>query len=107
VKKKWLILPVCAGLALMALVVWLGAEDARQAALLDAREREAEIRFARATDRFKCLVGDGAPAEEVRQADLEVYRAWGEQEMLIDKQEQRWQSWPARLLREVRRRTGW
>jgi hypothetical protein len=107
VRKKWLIVALGAGLAMVALLVWLGVEDARQAALLDAREREAEIRFARATDRLKCLVGDGAPAEEVRQADLEVYRAWGEQEMLINKQEQRWQSWHARLLAEVRRRTGW
>jgi hypothetical protein len=107
VRKKWLILALGAALAVVAILVWLGAEDARQAALLDAREREAEIRVARAFARVKVLAIDGAPAEEVGQADLEARRALAELAPLRAEQARRQESWHARLLREARRRTGW
>jgi hypothetical protein len=107
VKRKWLILTLCAALAVAALLIWLAVEDARQAALLDASEREAELRAGRAFARVQVLTRDGAPAEEVRQAELEWHRAAGEFSMLHQEQARRSQPWHARLRDEVRRRTGW
>ena len=109
-RRKWFILPLGAALAtlaVVALLVWLAAEDARQAALLDARVREAQERAWQASVRASQLDQDGAPAEEVRQAGVERQRALTELlEALIEKAE-RQQSWHVRLRREVRRRTGW
>jgi hypothetical protein len=112
VRRKWLILPLGAALAALAVVaflVWLGVEDARQAALLDARVREADFRVMQAHDRYGRLRQDKAPAEEVRQAEREWVGAENELVHLRFEREQRQrqQSWHARLLREVRRRTGW
>jgi hypothetical protein len=109
VRKKWLILALCATLAVVVFLVWSAAEDARQAALLDARVRQAEDRVTQAHDRFGRLYQDKAPAEEVHQAEREW--VWAEHELvhlrIERKQRQQEASWHARLLREVRRRAGW
>jgi hypothetical protein len=58
VRRKWLILPACAGLAalaMVALLAWFAAEDARQAALLAARVREARGRAEYALDQINQL----------------------------------------------------
>jgi hypothetical protein len=85
--------------------------NARQEALLGARLLEADSRARQTFDRVDQLRQDGAPAEEVHQAELEYQRAAVELLALrveIDIERRRWQdSWHARLLREVRRRTGW
>jgi hypothetical protein len=110
VRRKWLILPLGAALATLAVVAflaWLAAEDARQAALLEAREREAKDRMEQALARDRRLRGEGAPTEEVLRADWEAGEAWEELLTLRDEQARRKQSWPARLRQEVRRRTGW
>jgi hypothetical protein len=115
VTKKWLILAVCAGLAtlaVVALLVWCVAEDARQAALLDARVREADFRAMQAFDRvIVCRRwysrAHTTSAEEVHQAELEYQRASTELDSLKVERARRQQSWHARLLHEVRRRTGW
>jgi hypothetical protein len=105
--RKWLhTLALIVGLGL-TLVVGLGVEDARQAAWLDAREEEAADRFVRALSRQNWLDHHGAPAEEVRPADLEVGQASRDFKVLWAEQERRNNSWHARLFREVRRRTGW
>jgi hypothetical protein len=57
VKRKWLVLPVCAApaaVAVVALLGWFAAENARQAAE-DARVRDAENRVNQAIDRAKRL----------------------------------------------------
>jgi hypothetical protein len=105
--RKWLILPVCAGPALVALLVWSGVEDARQGALLDARIEEAEARVRRLEDRKHAILLDGAPAGEVAPAYIDEVRARAELATLRQEQERRRQPWHARLVREIRRRTGW
>jgi hypothetical protein len=110
VRKQWLILPLGAAvatLAVVALLVWLGAEDARQAALLDDRIEQEYARVNDLEDRELRLVTEGAPAEEVRQAARAIEEA--EQDLVALQKERirRHQTWHARLLREVRRRTGW
>jgi hypothetical protein len=106
--KKWpLILALCAGLALLALLVWLAVDDARQAALLDARIRQVQERALQASARVNQLPQDGAPAEEVLPPFEERQRALTELLELHVEQAERRQSWHARLLAEVRRRTGW
>jgi hypothetical protein len=117
VKKKWLILPLGAALAVAALLVWLWVDDARQAprraALLDARLREAEARAAQARARSIRLGElardgeDGEPEkeidEEIRQAGQEYLRAQKDQIVLRAQQK----PWHVRLRQEVRRRAGW
>jgi hypothetical protein len=110
VRRKWLVLPLGAALAtlaVVALLVWFAAEDARQAALLDARIREAQERASQASVRVNQLDQDGAPAEELLQAVLERQQALEVATRLFYEQAQRQQSWHARLRQEVRRRTGW
>jgi hypothetical protein len=110
VRKKWLTLPLgtaLATLAVVALLVWLAAEDAHQAALLDARVRAAEDRVAQTSRRSRQLVRDGAPEEEVVQACQEDIEALQEMKTLRTERWCRQQSWHARLAREARRRTGW
>jgi hypothetical protein len=107
VRKKWLILTLGAGRALVALLVGLAAEDARQAALLDDRIEQGYARVDKLADRQLRLVTEGAPAEEVHQAALAIEEA---EQDLLDLQKERHrrrQTWHARLLREARRRTGW
>jgi hypothetical protein len=101
-----LILAVCVGLGLVV-VVWLGVDDARQTALLDARVQHARIRALGLQGRWERLMQDGAPEEEVVQAARDADRAWEEAEPLCEEQREREKSWPARLRWEVRRRTGW
>jgi hypothetical protein len=99
-----------ATLAVVALLAWCVAEDARQAALLDARVREAEGRVRQALDQEERLrqvvkqgiILDGAQAEEVRQAELEYQRAGTELVLLRTEQRQRQRTWRARLCQEVR-----
>jgi hypothetical protein len=115
--QKWLVLTLVAALAtlaVVALLVWCVAKDARQAALLDARVQQAEDRVTQARDRYGRLRQDKAPAEEVRQAEREWVGAEAELDLLRFEREQRrreeerrHQSWPARLRQEVKRRTGW
>jgi hypothetical protein len=110
VKKKWLVLPLGAALAtlaVVALLVGFAAEDARQAALLDARVRDAEERYMQTSDHTGGLHQNGAPLEELYQADWEEHEARMRLQALLDERDQRQQSWHARLRREVRRRTGW
>jgi hypothetical protein len=95
---------VLATLAVVALLVWFAAEDARQADLLDARIQEAKFQDSQALDRVKVLINDGAPVEEVRQAELERSQAVEELLLLYAEQARRQQSWPALLREEVRRR---
>jgi hypothetical protein len=103
--RKWLlILAVCVGLGLI-LLVRLAAEDARQAALLDARVREAENRFW--MSHVVRRASDGATAEELRHDQQEALEAMDEYFALRAEQAQRQQSWHARLRWEVKRRTGW
>jgi hypothetical protein len=87
-------------------VVWLAAEDARQAALLDAREQEVTDRLMQALSRQDRLDQDGEPTEEVRRANGEVQQASRELTSLWAEQAWRREPWHARLIREVRRRTG-
>jgi hypothetical protein len=78
VRKKWLVLPliaVLATLAVAAFLAWCVAEDARQAALLDARVRGAWERAVQASDRAGRLRQDKAPAEEVQQSEREWLEA--------------------------------
>jgi hypothetical protein len=110
VRRKWFILPLgtaLATLAVVALLVWLAAEDAHQAALLDARIRAAEDRVARTSRRSRQLVRDGAPEEEVVQACQEDIEALQEMKTLRTERWRRRQTLPARLLAEIHRRTGW
>jgi uncharacterized protein YdbL (DUF1318 family) len=107
VQRKWLILALCAGLALVALLVWLGVEDARQAALLEARTKQGHGRVGELAERYYRLVREGAPSDEVYQAVLAIEEAQQDLEVLETERYRRQQSWHARLLREVRRRTGW
>jgi hypothetical protein len=124
VKKKWLVLPLGAALAILAVVAllgWFAAEDARQEALLDARIRDAKERGERAfdreeraLDRFNRLVRDGAPAEEVGQARADIVAAHEEGQAArqefqaaLEEKLQRLDPWPAAVRYEVRRRTGW
>jgi hypothetical protein len=105
VKRKWLLtLAACVGLGL-ALVVGLGAGDAWQAARLEARTRDAEERVRQTSDRSHRLHQNGAPLEELFQADQEDREARMRLQAL--REEQPWGSWRDRLPREVRRRTGW
>jgi hypothetical protein len=105
--KKWLLLlAAVVGLGTM-LVAWFAVEDARQVELLNAREVEADMRAEQAFDRAERLVQDGAPAGEIRQADVERERALAESALLRLELGQRQLSWYARLRAEVRRRTGW
>jgi hypothetical protein len=103
--RKWLLTAaVCVGLGL-ALVVGLGVGDAWQAARLEARTRDAEERLRQTSDRSYRLHHNGAPLEELFQADQEEREARVRLQALREKQP--WESWHAGLLREVRRRTGW
>ena len=109
-RKKWLILPACAtlaALAVVALLVRFAAEDARQAALLDARVQDAENRFEGTLRRELRLFQDGAPAEQTRQAYRDANEACKELDRLRTEQWRRRQTWHARLRGEVKRRTGW
>jgi hypothetical protein len=102
--KKWLlIMALCFGLGLV-LVVGFAAEDARQAGLLDTRIEQGCTRVEELEDRQLRLVTEGAPADEVNQAARAVAEA---EKDLVALDKERRQSWHARLLREVRRRTGW
>jgi hypothetical protein len=92
---------------MVALLAWFAAEDARQAALLDARVGEARERAEQALDLMNQLEQNRAPAAEVRRADEEYREALTEIKSLSVERARRQQSWPARLLREARRRTGW
>jgi hypothetical protein len=105
--RKWLILPVCAGLAVVALLVWSGVEDARQAALLDARFQHAQSRALNLDGRLERLRQDRAPAWEVEEAERDSHEAWKEAVTLAREEWRREESWHARLLAEVQRRTGW
>jgi uncharacterized protein HemX len=105
--RKWLLaLAVCVGLGLVV-VVWLAAEDARQADLLDDRIEQGYARVDELEDRELRLVTEGAPAEEVHQAALAIEEAQQDLAALQKERHRRRQTWHARLLREARRRTGW
>jgi hypothetical protein len=104
--RKWLVLPLCAGLAVVALLVWFTVDDARQAALLNARVRDAENRFEETLRRELRLFQDGAPVEQTTQAYREANEACKELDRLRTEQWRRRQTWHARLLDEARRRTG-
>jgi hypothetical protein len=106
VRRKWLILALCVVLGLVV-VVWFAVQDARQAALLDARARDAENRVEQTLRRERRLIRDGAPSDQIMQAHLEEQDAWKELDRLRTEQSRRRQTWHARLLGEVRRRTGW
>jgi hypothetical protein len=107
VRKKWLILALVGAFAAVALLVWLGVQDARQEALLDSRVREAENRFEETLRRELRLFQDGAPVEQTTPAYREANEVCKELDTLRTEQWRRGQSWPARLRQEVRRRTGW
>src|SRR5262249_4493734 len=107
VKRKWLILTLGAALAAAALLVWLGVEDARQATLLEIQKLQAVSRGLRAETQLERLTRDGATEEEVAESAQEADEAWADVERLSREQARRQQSWHARLVREVRRRTGW
>jgi hypothetical protein len=105
--RKWLFtLAVCVGLGL-ALAAWLGVEDSRRATLLEIQTLHAANRALRAETRQERLARDGAPEEEVREAVQETDEAWAEYAGLNRERARRQQSWHARLVREVKRRTGW
>jgi hypothetical protein len=109
VRKKWLILPliaVLATLAVVAFLAWSAAQDARQEALLDARYHEAEARVQLTESRMHRLAQGGAPREEVMQAGQENTKAWKELGALRSERARRAAPWYARLRQEVRRRTG-
>jgi hypothetical protein len=123
--RKWLLLLAVVIGCGTALVVWFAVEGARQAADLDARWRQAVDR----RDRARAQLGracrhdgrtplkpwrlatddpdDGAPAEEIRQAQLDLGQALEELNSLQIEWYRRQQRWPARLRAEVRRRAGW
>jgi cell division septum initiation protein DivIVA len=107
VKKKWLVLAPCAALAVVATLVSLGVEDARQADLLEIQRLQAASRALRAEARQERLARDGATEEEFRQPVQEADEAWADVERLSREQLRRRNTWHARLLSEVRRRTGW
>jgi hypothetical protein len=104
VRRKWLL--VLAGVFGLgtAVIVWLGVGDARQAALLDARVREAEGRAHGAEERERSLLRGGAPAEEVAQAHAEERQAQAEVETLMRERRRLEVSSGAHLLRKV---FGW
>jgi hypothetical protein len=104
--RKWLILPLGAALALVALLVWLAAEDARQAALLDTRILEARDRYWMLRVRELDLNMDGA-YRRAGEVGLERIKAQVEFETLETERRQRQNSWPARLRGEVRRWLVW
>jgi hypothetical protein len=118
----------------MALLGWFVAEDARQAALHDARYRQNKARLERARARLSqacrhdgltplqrwrlCEQTPGlatddpdesAAVKETRQAQLELRQASEEENSLYQECCRRYQRqyWPAHLRQEVRRRTGW
>jgi len=90
VRKKWLILPLGAALAVVVFLAWCVAEDARQEAIPRARVLAAHdrwnravyrfylarVRCVRARDRVDQLTQDGAPADDILQAraDFEAAR---------------------------------
>jgi hypothetical protein len=94
-------------LAVVTLLVWFAAEDARQAALLDARVQAAEVRVYQTESRMFRLIQDGAPVEEVVQAYQENKEAWEELRALRGERYWRRRPWHRRVLGEVRFRTGW
>ena len=101
--RKWLILALCAGIAVAALLVWFAVQDARQAAAFDARIREAESRSLRLQGRLERLGRDGAPEGEMAQAAGDRDEARQEVETLHREQRRREESWPACLFYETRR----
>jgi hypothetical protein len=110
VRRKWLILPLGTGLAALAvaaLLVWLGVEDARQANLLEIQRLHAANRALRAEARQERFIRDETTDEELGQAVQEADQAWAEVERLSREQARRQQSWPSRLVRAVRHHTGW
>jgi hypothetical protein len=140
VRRKWFVLPVFAALAtlaVVALLVWLGVEDARwaarQEALLDARIRDArsrvyqagqrharasaqrdeELRNLRAEiqrnedDKERAIRAYGKATEDVARAGQDYVRAEEEERRLVGERRRRQNSWPALLRKEIRRRTGW
>ena len=105
--RKWLLmLALVVGLG-TAVIVWLGVEDAWQAALLDARVRAASDRYEMLLHSEFALGSYGAPRNEVTQAHIERVEAGAEALALRDEQLRREESWHARLGSEIRRRTGW
>jgi hypothetical protein len=106
--RKWLLaLPLCVGLALVALLVWFGVEDAGQAALLDAREQEASARLDDLKARARQVVRAGAPEDDLTQTRVLIQETRLELEAIRVEQERRRRSWDRRLLWEIRRRVGW
>src|SRR5262249_48278856 len=85
--------------AVVAFLVWLGVQD--------ARVREARSQLRQAHHQEEKLRQDGAPAEEVQQATREYQWAGEDLKWLYAERDLRQDSWHARPLREVRRRTGW
>jgi hypothetical protein len=94
---------LCAGLALVALLIAIGTEVARRPSL-DARLKEAHSRVRESRDRFWQLVVEDAPKGDLEQAGQDLAKAEKEEK---DLEIQRMYSWHARLRREVRRRTSW
>jgi hypothetical protein len=102
--RKWFLLALCAGLAVAALLVWFAAEGARQAALLRSQMRQAMGRVIETDDRLYGAIRRQRPMGQEEEEAVEAER---EYQALVQEQRRRQQSWPVRLLREVRRRAGW
>jgi hypothetical protein len=105
-RRALILLALVAGLGL-ALAVGFGVEDARQAALLDARIHAADTRVSLLIRDERQLVRDGAPEDRYVQLHREEEEAWKHLQTLRTERWRRQQSWHVRLLREFRRRTGW
>jgi hypothetical protein len=106
VRKKWHIVALCAGLAVVVLLVWLGVEDARRGALLGARAREAHSRVHELIQGEERLRQEGAPEREINQVRQELRKALEEVAALETERYRRQQSWRSRLPWEARH-TGW
>jgi hypothetical protein len=104
--RKFLLLPALViGLG-MALLVWAEVRGARQAALFDARFRQAQDRLYQAKLRLYWAERHQS-ADDIERARKDSEEAWEEVLPLVEEYHWRHSSWPARLREEVRRRTGW
>ena len=98
---------ILAGVAVVALLAWFAAEDARQAALLDARFQDARSRSSALVYRLQRLRDEGEPTEEFWRTARELREACKAADALSREKRRREESGPARLYYEVCRRAGW
>jgi hypothetical protein len=106
VRKEWHFVALCVGLALVAVLVWLGVEDARRGALVDARAREAHSRVHDLIQGEERLRQEGAPEREINQVRQELRKALEEASALETERHRRQQSWRSRLPWEGRCDSG-